>query len=318
MRRLAVALGVLAVLGSPARAEEFPTKPIRLVVGYAAGGSTDVIARLTAAKLTELVGQQVLVENKPGANGNIAAEQAARAPGDGYTLFIGGAASAINASLYKKLGFSFEKDFAPVAMIGVTPSVMVVRSALPVKTPQEFVAYAEANRGKVNFASSGTGATTHLSGELFKMATGVQMTHVPYRGSAPALNDLLGGQVDVMFDNLISATPLIRSGDLRPLALTGPTRKASLPDVPTLRELGYDVVVLSWVGIFAPASTRAEVVTFLNGKMRQVLAMPDYRTRLEDLGVDPQAMTPDELAAFRAAEIRKFARAIEVSGATAD
>ncbi|HEX2891478.1 tripartite tricarboxylate transporter substrate binding protein [Vineibacter terrae] len=320
MWKLASALcaALMMTAAMPAQALDYPARPLRLVVGYAAGGSTDVLARLTASKLSELIGQQVVVENKPGANGNIAGESVARARPDGYTLFIGGAASAINASLYRRLSFSFAKDFAPVGMIGSTPSVMVVPMALPVKTPGEFVAYAKANPGKVNFASSGTGATTHLSGELFKLQTGIEMTHVPYKGSAPALADLVAGRVEVMFDNLISATPHIQSGQLRPLGLTGPVRRPSMPDVPTLKEQGFDVVVLSWAGIYVPAETPPEIIAYLNAQMRKVAAMPDYREKLSSLGVEPQVMGVDEMKSYTRAEIAKFARVVEASGARAD
>lgn len=320
MWRLASALcaALMMTAAMPAQAQDYPARPLRLVVGYAAGGSTDVLARLTASKLSELIGQQVVVENKPGANGNIAGESVARARPDGYTLFIGGAASAINASLYRRLSFSFAKDFAPVGMIGSTPSVMVVPMTLPMKTPGEFVAYAKANPGKVNFASSGTGATTHLSGELFKLQTGIEMTHVPYKGSAPALADLVAGRVEVMFDNLISATPYIQSGQLRPLGLTGPVRRPSMADVPTLKEQGFDVVVLSWAGIYVPAETPPEIIAYLNAQMRKVAAMPDYREKLSSLGVEPQVMGVDEMKAYTRAEIAKFARVVEASGARAD
>ncbi len=320
MWRLASALcaALMMTAAMPAQALDYPTRPLRLVVGYAAGGSTDVLARLTASKLSELIGQQVVVDNKPGANGNIAGESVAHARPDGYTLFIGGAASAINASLYRRLSFSFEKDFAPVGMIGSTPSVMVVPMKLPVKAPGEFVTYAKANPGKVNFASSGTGATTHLSGELFKLQTGIEMTHVPYKGSAPALADLVAGRVEVMFDNLISATPYILSGQLRPLGLTGPIRRPSMPDVPTLKEQGFDVVVLSWAGIYVPAETPPEIIAYLNAQMRKVAAMPDYREKLSSLGVEPQVMGVDEMRAYTRAEIAKFARVVEASGARAD
>ncbi|TXL71369.1 tripartite tricarboxylate transporter substrate binding protein [Vineibacter terrae] len=320
MWKLASALcaALMMTAAMPAQAQDYPARPLRLVVGYAAGGSTDVLARLTASKLSELIGQQVVVENKPGANGNIAGESVARARPDGYTLFIGGAASAINASLYRRLSFSFAKDFAPVGMIGSTPSVMVVPMTLPMKTPGEFVAYAKANPGKVNFASSGTGATTHLSGELFKLQTGIEMTHVPYKGSAPALADLVAGRVEVMFDNLISATPYIQSGQLRPLGLTGPVRRPSMPDVPTLKEQGFDVVVLSWAGIYVPAETPPEIIAYLNAQMRKVAAMPDYREKLSSLGVEPQVMGVDEMKAYTRAEIAKFARVVEASGARAD
>jgi tripartite-type tricarboxylate transporter receptor subunit TctC len=311
-------IALLAAASVPAQALDYPVKPIRIVVGYAAGGSTDVLARLTAAKLSELMGQQVLVDNKPGANGNIAGESVAHAKPDGYTVLIGGAASAINSSLYKHLSFSFEKDFIPVGMIGSTPSVMVVPKASTAKTPQDFVAFAKANPGKVNFASSGTGATTHLSAELFKLQTGIQMTHVPYKGSAPALADLVAGRVEVMFDNLISATPYIQSGELRPLGLTGPKRRASMPNVPTLSEQGFDVVVLSWAGLYVPAGTPPEVVEYLNAQMRKVGAMQDYKDRLSSLGVEPQVMSVDEMKAYTSAEVAKFARVVKASGASAD
>src|SRR5438034_5972010 len=255
-RALAAALLVVAApvaLGQVA----YPTKPVRLVVPFPAGGTTDLLARAAAQKLSEAWGQQVIVDNRPGAAGNIGAELVAKAAPDGYTLLMGTVGThAINASLYAKMPYDHVKDFAPVILVAGVPNVLVVNPSLPVHSVQELIAYAKANPGKLNFASSGSGTSIHLSGELFKVMTGVQMTHVPYKGSAPALQDLLGGQVQLMFDNLPPSLPQIKAGRLRALAVTSATRAPALPDVPTVAEAGLPgFEASSWFGVLAPAGT---------------------------------------------------------------
>jgi tripartite-type tricarboxylate transporter receptor subunit TctC len=317
IRVVLTALLLAASVGS-SLAANYPNRPIRLIVGYPAGGSTDVLARLMAAKLSDLVGQQVIVENKPGATGNIATEFVVRSPADGYTLSIGGAASTINASLQKNLTYDFARDLAPVGLTSRSPNIMVVPAASPAKTPAEFIAYTKANPGKVNYASSGNGASTHMAAELFKLVTRAEMTHVPYRGNAPALTDLITGQTQVMFDNLPSSAPFIRAGQLRALAITGSARTDAFPELPTLKELGYDVEVYSWTGLYAPAATPREIVDYLGAQLLKIVAMPDYQARLKDLGAEAVPMGPDELGAYTRVEITKWAKVVEVSGAKID
>lgn len=318
MRRIVLVLAAAAAMFGTAEAANYPARPIRLVVGYPAGGSTDVLGRLVAAKLTELVGQQVVVENKPGATGNIATEMVARSAPDGYTIMIGGAANTINASLQKNLPYDFAKDLAPIALTSRSPNVMVVPASLPVKTPAEFLDYLKANPGKVNYASSGNGASTHMAAELFKLVTKAEMPHVPYRGNAPALMDLVPGRVQVMFDNLPSSRPFIQSGELRALATTGVARSPTLENVPTLKELGIDVEVYSWTALYAPSATPRDVIDHLARQVKKIVAMPDYQARLRDLGAEPADMGPSELKTYTLAEIAKWAKVIEASGATVD
>lgn len=311
---LACLAGLGSALSGPASSQDFPRRPIRLLVGYAAGGSTDVLARLVADGLGGVLGRTVVVENRPGANANIATAVLVRAPPDGYTLFVGGAASAISESLYKDLAFSFPKDFAPVAFIGSMPNIMVVPKSLPAASPEDFVRIAKAGT-PIALASSGVGATTHLAGELFRMRTGIEMIHAPYRGSAPALQDLIAGRVQVMFDNLSSSVPFIASGDLRALGVTGAARSPVLPDVPTLKEQGYDVVIVSWTALFAPLGTPRPIVDRINAAMARVLAAPDVRERLAVLGIEPRTMSPEEVGAYASAEVEKFRAIVVASGA---
>lgn len=318
IRTAVLLLAVLLGAAAPADAQDFPSKPIRLVVPYPAGGSTDILGRLIAQKLSDALGQQVVVDNRAGAGGNIGTEIVAKAPGDGYTISVGGGANTINATLYKNLSFDFARDLVPLGMIGTVPNMMVVPPSSPAKTPQEFISYAKANQGKLNYASSGNGATTHMAGELFKSVTGVQMQHVPYRGSSPALQDLMAGRVDVMFDNFASSVQLVKSGQLRALALTGPERQEALPDVPTLKELGIDVEAVSFFALYAPASTPRAIVERYNSEIRKIVKMPDVRARLADFGASPKDMSSEELAAFTRSEIKKWAKVIEISGARID
>ncbi|MBV6305601.1 tripartite tricarboxylate transporter substrate binding protein [Candidimonas humi] len=295
----ALALGTAFAAGAPAQAaESYPQRPITLVVGYAAGGATDIVARLTAKALAGILGQSVVVENKAGANSNIGAEIVARSKPDGYTLYVGSIANTINRSMYKHLNYDFVKDFKPVAMLATIPNILVVNPKLPIKTVQEYIAYAKAHPGKLTCASSGSGSSIHLSCELFKMRTGTDILHVPYRGSGPAVADLLGGQVDSMFDNLPSSLPHVKAGKLRALAVTSATRVPTAPDVPTIAESGLPgFQVQSWFGLLAPAGTPDAIVQRLNQAVNQGLASADIKATYARSGfIEP--VQPNSSQAF--------------------
>jgi tripartite-type tricarboxylate transporter receptor subunit TctC len=279
---LLLAAGAAAVpaVSRIARAQAYPTRPVRIIVGFSAGASGDLVGRLMGHWLSERLGQPFIVENRPGAGSNIAIEAVAHALPDGYTLLYFTPASAINATLYDKLNYNFIRDVTPVARIGYTPDVMEVNPSVPAKTVPEFVAYAKANPGKINFASSGNGTTPHMAGELFKMMTGVNLVHVPYRGSAPSLTDLLGGQVQVMFDTLPSSIEHIRVGKLRALAITTATRSEVLPDLPTVGDFVPGYEVSGWQGIGAPKNTPAEIIDRLNREINAALADPKIKEQL--------------------------------------
>lgn len=271
-QRLTLAAACLGVAGASWAAKPYPERPVTLVVGYAAGGATDIVARLMAKALSDELGQTFVVENKTGANSNIGAEIVSRAQPDGYTLYVGSIANTINRSLYSQLNYDFVKDFAPVAMLATIPNILVVNPKVPVKTLEEYIAYAKANPGKLTCASSGSGSSIHLSCELFKMRTGTDILHVPYRGSGPAVADLLGGQVDSMFDNLPSSLPHVQAGKLRAIGVTSPQRLPMTEAVPTLGESvlpGFEVE--SWFGLVAPAGTPAPVIERLNAAVNQAL-----------------------------------------------
>ena len=311
---LYLAAGVAALPAIPhiARAQTYPTRPVRLIVGVAAGGGTDIVARLISQWLSERLGQQFIVENRPGAGSNIATEVVVRAPPDGYTLLTVGAPAAINATLYyDKLNFNFIRDIAPVAGIMRGPLVMLVNPSFPAKTVPEFIAYAKANPGKINMASGGNGTTPHVTGELFKMMTGVDMVHVPYRGAGPAITDLLGGQVQVLFDNPIEH---IRAGRLRALAVTTTTRSEALPDIPTLGEFvpGYDAS--GWFGIGAPKDTPVQIIDRLNREINACLADPRMKARLTDLGGIVLSGSPADFGKHIAEETEKWAKVIKFAG----
>jgi tripartite-type tricarboxylate transporter receptor subunit TctC len=310
------ALGLLAAPLSGAQSS-YPTKPVRLVVPFPAGGTTDILARAAAQKLSESWGQQVIVDNRPGAGGNIGAELVAKAPPDGYTLLMGTVGThAINASLYSKMPYDHVKDFAPAILVAGVPNVLVVNPSVPVNSVQELIAYAKANPGKLNFASSGSGTSIHLSGELFKSLTGVQMTHVPYKGSAQALTDLVGGQVQLMFDNLPSSLAFIKAGKLKALAVTSTTRAAALPDVPTMVEAGVPGFEASaWFGILAPAGTPREAIMRINTEIAKWLASPDAREKLSAQGAIAAGGSPEDFAKHIASETSKWARVVKESGA---
>jgi len=319
LRRFALGAS-LALVASWASAQAYPVKPIRIVVPFPPGGATDILARDVAQKLTEAWGQQVIVDNRPGAGGNIGSELVAHSAPDGYTLEMGTVGThAINASLYAKMPYDHVKDFAPVILVAGVPNVLVVNNAVPANSVAELIAYAKANPGKLNFASSGNGTSIHLSGELFKVMAGVQMTHIPYKGSAPALQDLLGGQVQLMFDNLPPSLPQIKAGKVRALAVTSLTRAPALPDVPTIAESGLPgFEASSWFGILAPAGTPPAIVAKLNAEIAKWLATPEAKEKLAKQGANAAGGTPEDFAKHIAAETAKWAKVVKDSGAKID
>jgi tripartite-type tricarboxylate transporter receptor subunit TctC len=296
-----------------ARAQAYPSRPVRIVVGFPPGGGGDIVARLTGQWLSERIGQPFIIENRPGAGSNIATEAVVRAAPDGYTLLLATTPNAVNATLYEKLPFNFIRDIAPIASISRVPLVMVVNASFPAKTVPEFIAYAKANPGKINMASAGNGVTDHMSGELFKMMTSVNMLHVPYRGAAPALTDLLGGQVQVSFASMPAAIQYITAGKLRALAVTTATRSEVLPEVPTVGEFvaGYEASV--WYGVGAPKNTPAEIIGKLNKEMNAALADPRIKPRFADLGGIPMPMTPTDFGKLIADETEKWGKVIRTA-----
>ena len=312
---LAVGAAALSALSRIARAQAYPSRPIRWVVGFVPGGATDIIARLMGQWLSERLGQSVVIENRPGAGSNIATEMVVNAPPDGYTLLLVGPANAVNATLYPKLNYNFIRDIAPIASISREPLVMVVNPSVPAKTVPEFIAYAKANPGKLNMASSGIGTSVHVGGELFKMMTGITMLHVPYRGAAPAITDLIGGRVQVMFATLPSSIEYIKAGNLRALAVTTARRTPALPDVPIVADVlpGYEASAVYGVG--APRNTPVEIVDELNKEINAGLADPRMQARLADLGGTVLPGTPADFAKLIAEETQKWAKVVEFSGA---
>ena len=308
----------LAIIAGAASAADYPTKPIKLVVAWSPGGTTDILARIIAQGLSEKLGETVLVENKPGGGNNIGTEYVIRSAPDGYTLNMTNPANAINATLYKNLPFNFINDTVPVAGVVRTPNVMVITGALPVKTVAEFIAYCKANPTTVNMASSGSGSSIHLSGELFKIMTGCKMAHIPYKGAGPALNDLIAGQVQVMFDNLPSSAGFIKDGRIRALAVTTPVREASLPNVPTVAETVTGYEASAWFGISAPKGTPRDIVEKLNTAVNQLLAEPKIQKRLSELGGTPIPGTPEDFGKLISNDTQKWERVVKSSGATVD
>jgi tripartite-type tricarboxylate transporter receptor subunit TctC len=302
-----------------AQSSDYPTRPVRWVVGFAAGGSSDIVARLMSDWLQERLGQPFLVENRPGAGSNLAAEAVVNAPPDGYTLLSVTSANAINATVNKKsLPFDLIKQIAPVAGTARGPNVMVVHPSIPASTVAEFIAYAKANPGKINMGSAGVGTTSHLAGELFKAMAGVELVHVPYRGSAPALTDLVGGQVQVMFDAMITTLPHIQAGKLRALGVTTATRSPVLASLPAIAESvpGYEAVI--WYGVGVPQGTSAEIVGKLNREMNAALAAPKITVKLTELGATPIVGSPEEFGNFVKSEIAKWESVIKLSGTKVD
>ena len=301
-------------LGGRASAADYPARPVRWLVGYPPGGATDILARLIGQRLSEKLGQQFVIENKPGAGNNIATEAAINAEPDGYTVLLINPANYINATLYTNLKFNLVRDIAPIASFNRVPNVMTVNKDVAAKNVAEFIAYVKANPGKVNMASSGNGTSVHLSGEMFMAMTGCKMQHVPYRGAAPAITDLLGGQVQVIFDNMPSIIQHIRSGALRALAVTTTERSPLLPDTQTVAETvpGYEASAL--FGIGAPKKTPKEIITKLNTEINAILAEPEMKKRLADLGGDPLIQTPEKFGADIAAETEKWKKVVEFAG----
>jgi tripartite-type tricarboxylate transporter receptor subunit TctC len=317
---LHLAAGAAALPFAPhiARAQAYPTRPVRIVVGFAPGGTTDILARLTGQWLSERLGQPFISENRPGAGTNIATEAVVKAAPDGYTLLMVSPPNVINATLYERLNFNFLRDIAAVASVARVANVLEVHPSLPVRSVPEFIAYAKSNLGKISFASAGVGTSQHVSGELFKMMAGIDIVHVPYRGGAPALTDLIGGQIQVMFDNVSSSIEHIRAGKLRPLAVTTATRSEALPDIATIGDFlpGYEASVVNGVG--APKNTPVEVIERLNTEINVALADPKIIARLADLGSTPLPLSASNYAKLLADETEKWGKVVKLSGAKAE
>jgi tripartite-type tricarboxylate transporter receptor subunit TctC len=311
---LAAGAAALPALPCIARAQAYPSRPVRWIVGFTAGGASDIIARLMGQWLTERLGQSIVIENRPGAASNIATEMAIRAPTDGYTLMMVNPSHAINATLYDKLNFNFVRDIAPVASFYRVPVVMAVNPSIPAKSVPEFIAYAKANPGKVNMASSGVGTTPHFTGELFKMMTGVSMVHVPYRGAGPAVTDLIAGQVQVMFDTMSTSIEYIRAGQLRALAVTATSRAQALPDTPTMADYIPGFESSGWQGVGVPSATPAEIVEKLNREINAILAEATVKARLADFGGTPLPLKPADFGKLVAEETEKWAKVIKFAG----
>lgn len=314
---LAGALGSMAIAASAQAA--YPDKPVHVVVGFSAGGTTDVIARIMAKELTQELGQTFVVENKPGAGSNIATDYVKRAAPDGYTLLFVAVTSAINQTLYRNVSFDLTKDFAPVALGAKVPNILVLNPKVPANSVKELVDYAKAHPGELAFASSGSGTSIHMAGELFKMRTGIDVLHVPYKGSAPAVTDLIGGQVQFMFDNMPASWPHVKGGKLKALAVTTAKRSPSAPDLPTMQELGYENFdVSSWFGLIAPAGTPPEVIEKLNAVMVKAQDNPEVKKAFEGLGAVGEKTTPAEFGAFIKSEVENWAPVVKASGAQVD
>jgi tripartite-type tricarboxylate transporter receptor subunit TctC len=315
--RLAAGAAALPAVARPAIAQTYPSRPVRIIVGYTPAGATDILARLIGQWLSERLGQTFVVENRPGGGSNIATDAVVRSPADGYTLMLVAPANAINATLYEKLPFNFMRDIAPVAGLIRVANVMEVNPSLPAKTLPEFIAYAKANAGKVNYASAGTGSQQHVAGELFKMMAGVEMVHVPYRGGGPALADLMGGQVQLFFGTTASTIQLIKSGKLRALAVTTAERSTALPDIPTVAEIVPSYEASSWYGIGAPRNTPPEIIERLNKEINAGLADPKITARLDDMGGTALIGPPSAFGKLIADETEKWAKVVRLSGAKA-
>jgi tripartite-type tricarboxylate transporter receptor subunit TctC len=316
LARIAVAAATLCALIAGAAAQTWPSKPIRYVVPFPPAGATDITARIMADKISRPLGQPVVVENRAGVAGNVGTALVAKSAPDGYTILQLTVAQSISATLYAKLDYDLERDLIPAAMVALVPNVMIVHPSVPAKSVAEFVALAKASPGKFNFASSGSGTSIHMSAEMFKMLTGVNIVHIPYKGSGPALADMIGGQVDVMFDNLTSSIGHIRSGKLRALAITSATRYPELPDLPTMQEAGvpgYEAT--AWFGIVAPKGTPRNVITRINGEVNKALAQDDVKQKLAQQGALARAWTPEQFGDFIHNEIVKWGKVVKASGA---
>ena len=315
MKLARLILSAAMVITTAAVAQDYPNKPIKIIVPYPAGQASDTISRIVGERLSKSLGQPVLVDNRPGAGGNIGTDVGAKSPPDGYTLTVATAALPISKHVYRKLPFDPEKDFAPITLMTITPLVLVTRADLPVKDVAGLVDYAKKNPGKVTFASSGTGTSHQLSGELFKTLAGIDLLHVPYKGSPPAHIDLMGGSVDIMFDNIVPVSPHVKSGKLKALAVTTKTRASSLPDVPTMAEAGIkDQEADTFQGVFVPAGTPKPIVDLLYMELIKIVARPDMRARFADLGFEPVGNSQEEFAAQIRAEIPKWGKVIKDAG----
>ena len=315
------ALGLAAALPpAHAQAPAYPTKPVKLVVPFPPGGSLDIAGRLIAQKLTEMWGQSVVVENKPGAGGNIGADFVAKSPADGYTILLGALSThAVNPSLYKTMPYDAVRDFAPITLIAITPNVLVVNASLPVNSAKEFIAYAKANPGKLSFGSGSNGSAGHLAGELFKVETNTDAVHVPFKGGAPATQALLAGDTQFMFDNLANAMAQVKAGKIKALAVTTAQRSSLVPELPTMAEAGLPGFDIStWYGLFAPAGTPPAIVAKWNADVTKILKSPDVRAKLIADGADPSPDTPEQFKEFIARELAKYARIVKASGAKVD
>ena len=317
---MAMASLFAALLPGAAQAQGYPNKPIRLVVPYAPGGATDIIGRAAAAELSKTMGQQVIIENRPGAGGNLGAEQVARSAPDGYTLMVSPSSlHGITPFLYTKLTYDPNKDLAPIIALGSFANVLVMNPSIKANSVSELVALIKASPGKFTYASSGSGSTIHLSGEMFKSMLNLDIAHVPYKGSSPALTDLMGGQVSIMFDNIPSAITFIRSGKLKPLATTGPTRSNSLPELPTMIEAGFPgYISTAWFGIVAPAGTPKEIIAKINAEGQKAVKSPDFIRRMNELGYDIVGGSPEQMAAMIQEELKRWGPVVKSSGAQVD
>ncbi len=320
-RTAAILISLSVPFGPPASAaaESWPARTITLIVPFPAGGTTDIVARSLGQKLSDALHQPVVIDNRGGGGGTLGAAVAAKAAPDGYTFFISTIAHAIATSLYKQLPYDFEKDFIPITVIASVPNIVIVHPSVPVNSVKELIDYAKANPGKLNYGSAGNGSTEHLSAELFKSMAGVQMTHVPYKGGAPMMTDLLGGQIQIAIETSGSALPHVRGGKVRALAVTTATRSPALPDVPTVSEaglVGYEMT--TWYGILAPKGTPKEIVAKINQEVRAILKSPEMKKRLDEIGAEPGGISPDQFAAFIKSEIAKWAKLVKQTGATVD
>jgi len=318
-RAACAALAGLLSFPLPA-ADQYPSKPIRLIVPFPAGGSLDAVARAIGQKLTDAWGQPVIIDNRPGAGGNIGADLVAKSAPDGYTMLEGALSThAVNVSLYAKMPYDPIKDFVPITLVAVTPNVLVVNPSLPVNSAKEFIAYAKANSGKLAFGSGSNGSAGHLAGELFKVDTGVDIVHVPYKGGAPATQALLAGDTQFMFDNLANAMPQVKAGRLKALAVTTAQRSKLAPELPTMAEAGLQGFDIStWFGLFAPAGTPADIIAKWNAEVAKILNSPEMREKLVAQGAEPAPTTPEQFAAFVKSEIVKYAKIVKASGAKVD
>jgi tripartite-type tricarboxylate transporter receptor subunit TctC len=317
---LKLSLSILALIfAATASAQSFPTKPIKIIVPFPAGGTVDFFARVISTKLSEALGQSVLVENRAGAGGNIAAEAVAKAAPDGYTLLMGSEIIAINTSLYSKIGYDPVKDLAPITLVGTVPNILIVHPGLPVNSVNDLIALAKKTPGKISFASTGQGTSTHLSSELFKLMANVDMLHIPYKGGPPAIADLISGQVNMMFINMPTGITHVRSGKAKIIAVSSIKRVSQLPDVPTVDQAGVKGFETSaWSGLYAPAGTPADIINRLNAEVVKILKQPSVREQLMAQGAEPVGDTPEEFSRFTLAEISKWAKIIKISGAKVD